>query len=155
MTMDNWEKSLFSWLDNTQKDLEEFYSSIDQQFNNTMINLEQEIDHWAGKLLDNFVREVDSFMEEVDILFGDLLDVLTEENNDEFISFFTDDVMEDESNIWLDEDYLPKPNPKIHPACVGCGNYHGYSYGGNLLVCGIHPYGWEGDNCPDWRKNET
>lgn len=37
-----------------------------------------------------------------------------------------------------------------HPACIGCRNYHGQAYGGTMLVCGIYPYGWEGDRCPDW-----
>jgi len=37
-------------------------------------------------------------------------------------------------------------------ACAGCRNYHGQAYGGTLLVCGIHPYGWEqSDRCPDWQ----
>ena len=36
-----------------------------------------------------------------------------------------------------------------HPACVGCQHYHGQMYGDNLLVCGMHPYGWEGETCPD------
>ena len=35
-------------------------------------------------------------------------------------------------------------------ACVGCINYHGQSYGGNKLICAIHPTGVEGDNCGDW-----
>ena len=43
------------------------------------------------------------------------------------------------------------PDPNTHPACIGCRNYHGYIYGGNLLVCGFHPYGWDSDSCPDWQ----
>lgn len=35
-------------------------------------------------------------------------------------------------------------------ACIGCRHYHGCIYNDNLLVCGMHPYGWEGDRCPDW-----
>jgi hypothetical protein len=36
-------------------------------------------------------------------------------------------------------------------ACVGCRNFHG----ADKIVCGIHPYGWEGDeNCPDWEFNQ-
>jgi hypothetical protein len=41
-------------------------------------------------------------------------------------------------------------SPDFHPACVGCRNYHGTTFGGNLLVCGFHPYGWEEGTCPDW-----
>ncbi|RCJ41996.1 hypothetical protein A6770_35505 [Nostoc minutum NIES-26] len=35
-------------------------------------------------------------------------------------------------------------------ACIGCANYHGVEYGGNVLVCAIHAQGWEDDNCPDF-----
>lgn len=35
-------------------------------------------------------------------------------------------------------------------ACIGCTNYHGVEYGDNVLVCGIHPNGWDSDNCPDY-----
>ncbi|HIK54932.1 MAG TPA: hypothetical protein IGS37_07200 [Synechococcales cyanobacterium M55_K2018_004] len=39
-----------------------------------------------------------------------------------------------------------------HPACVGCQHYHGQEYNGVMLVCGMHPYGWEGEECPDWES---
>jgi hypothetical protein len=38
------------------------------------------------------------------------------------------------------------------PACVGCRHYHGESYGGNFLVCGMYPYGHDGPSCPDWQS---
>jgi hypothetical protein len=38
----------------------------------------------------------------------------------------------------------------FHPACMGCRNYNGTNFGGNLLICGFHPYGWAEDSCPDW-----
>ncbi|MFE4107394.1 hypothetical protein [Almyronema epifaneia] len=40
-------------------------------------------------------------------------------------------------------------------ACLGCLNYHGVSYGTSkesrhLLVCAMHPYGWQSPSpCPD------
>ncbi|NDJ26290.1 hypothetical protein GS682_32995 [Nostoc sp. B(2019)] len=37
-------------------------------------------------------------------------------------------------------------------ACIGCQNYHGQYYGGNMLVCGIHALGWDGENCPDFQQ---
>jgi len=41
-------------------------------------------------------------------------------------------------------------------ACDGCTNYHGQSYGGNKLVCAIHPTGTGGDTCGDWEgKSEA
>ncbi|KGF73705.1 hypothetical protein DO97_12875 [Neosynechococcus sphagnicola sy1] len=41
--------------------------------------------------------------------------------------------------------------------CQGCVNYHGVAYGASyetriLLVCGIHPVGWQGSGlCSDWQ----
>jgi hypothetical protein len=44
----------------------------------------------------------------------------------------------------------PTPDPATHPACVGCIYYDGSTFGGNLLVCGMHPYGSNCDTCADW-----
>lgn len=48
--------------------------------------------------------------------------------------------------------HTPKiePSDRFHPACIGCQNYHGHLYGRNLLVCGMHPYGWDDEHCPDF-----
>jgi hypothetical protein len=49
---------------------------------------------------------------------------------------------------------LPPSQPQ---PCRGCANYHGIAYGTrcdrrSLLVCAIHPQGWQGSaGCPDWR----
>jgi hypothetical protein len=40
--------------------------------------------------------------------------------------------------------------PDHQPVCMGCRNYNGTTFGGNLLVCGFHPYGCPEDSCPDW-----
>jgi hypothetical protein len=44
------------------------------------------------------------------------------------------------------------PAVQSHTACVGCRNYCGETYGGNLLVCAMHPYGVEEETCPDWES---
>lgn len=49
---------------------------------------------------------------------------------------------------------FPDTKPKRPNACEGCSSYHGKSYGGNMLVCGIHASGWDGDSCPDWTGEE-
>lgn len=45
-----------------------------------------------------------------------------------------------------------EPMLNNHPACVGCRHYHGQAYNDVMLVCGMHPYGWEGEKCPDWES---
>ncbi|NJN49016.1 MAG: hypothetical protein HC805_03520 [Alkalinema sp. RL_2_19] len=44
-----------------------------------------------------------------------------------------------------------EPPLNHHPVCAGCKHYHGESYGGNLLVCGMYPFGLATDQatCPD------
>jgi len=57
----------------------------------------------------------------------------------------------------LDETVQPVVNTvepifNDHPACIGCRHYHGQSYNGVMLVCGMHPFGWEEEKCPDWES---
>lgn len=40
--------------------------------------------------------------------------------------------------------------PQIPLGCNGCANFYGQVHNGNLLVCGIHPYGQE--NCSDYQE---
>jgi hypothetical protein len=35
-------------------------------------------------------------------------------------------------------------------ACRGCHHFHGQIYGGNALICGMHPYGPDTTQCSDW-----
>jgi hypothetical protein len=65
---------------------------------------------------------------------------------------------------WLDElegiisdtsrPFIQTVTPALqdHPVCVGCSNYHGEAYGGNVLVCAMHPYGVQAESCPDWES---
>ena len=43
-------------------------------------------------------------------------------------------------------------------ACKGCRYLHGQTYigekGENILICGIHPYGWQEGNCPDYEPTD-
>jgi hypothetical protein len=63
---------------------------------------------------------------------------------------------EDVDQQWMDAAHpvnqTIEPLINRHPACVGCQHYHGQVYGETMLVCGMHPYGWDGDECPDWES---
>lgn len=51
---------------------------------------------------------------------------------------------------------VPRPHIPQQPiACKGCAHYHGRVYGGNMLVCAMHPMGVEGDQCGDWENKES
>jgi hypothetical protein len=84
---------------------------------------------------------------------------------DSLLTSFADSFAGEEDEQGIPEDFTQTPewflNPKVdptseqHPACRGCCHYHGRVYGENLLICGMHPYGWEGANCPDWQATTS
>jgi hypothetical protein len=49
-----------------------------------------------------------------------------------------------------DDDATEKSFQQIPSGCYGCTYLHGQIINGNLLVCGIHPFGL--DDCPDYEK---
>jgi hypothetical protein len=49
----------------------------------------------------------------------------------------------------------PPSRPQRPKACQGCCFYHGVAYGGQQLICGMHPYGVEDDYCGDWEGQEA
>jgi len=54
-----------------------------------------------------------------------------------------DDIEDEPLYFEEEQEYIPE-------ACQGCKNYHGEVYGEILLVCAMHPYGWENEACPDY-----
>ena len=48
----------------------------------------------------------------------------------------------------------PPPRHQRPQVCRGCYFYHGQTYNGNPLICGMHPYGVEDDYCADWQSSE-
>jgi hypothetical protein len=58
-----------------------------------------------------------------------------------------------DSDTFVSYSYPVEPSIDLLPACQGCVHYHGQVYGGNLLVCGMHPLGrGEDPSCPDWEN---
>ncbi len=83
-------------------------------------------------------------LEEIDRAFSELLDLDFDlEEGDRPYNRSRSDIF-DELGVYI------TPSATVHPACRGCRNYYGYAHNGNLLVCGMHPYGWDDGNCPDW-----
>jgi hypothetical protein len=122
--MDDWQKEFWEVVETVTVGIETFFQDVTQ----TIEEIHTEI-----------VIDIEQF-------FQDVLPIELEE----FFSTgeFPFSELDNSSDFFL----TPKvnPDPNTHPACIGCQNYHGYIYGGNLLVCGLHPYGWDDKTCPDW-----
>jgi hypothetical protein len=149
--MDNWEAQIINWLADVQKEINNFYQQVDEDINRTVKVVNQDIEQW--------IEDCEDYLNDVTIEFNNLM-VETDSFLTELIYlFFDDEILHEDYSLedsienweeWLEDDYQRKPNSQKHPACVGCSHYYGHSYGGNLLVCAMHPYGWENENCPDW-----
>ncbi|HLO47828.1 MAG TPA: hypothetical protein VK211_05350 [Kamptonema sp.] len=132
--MEEWQKSFFVVVETAVAEVEQFFTDATGEFAEMLDSL--------AKLSEEFTVQVqNSLMDELDEYFNELIEPLIEvfreldpEINEIDMSLVT---------------YV-EPSPTQQPACIGCSNYHGHVYGGNLLVCGMHASGVESDICPDW-----
>jgi len=158
--MDNWEKQLINWLNQAENNFNNFCEEVTQELKKTahnselfIDNLTQEIDNKIPQEIDDFLLQVDYFLEECAVFLADeilphiLEDFPPNPPSEEDSDF-------DSNIVWFDEEKIT-PDAQFHTACIGCKNYHGRRYNGNFLVCGIHPYGWNDENCPDWQDQES
>lgn len=125
--MEDWSKSIFETLDSLADMVDEYFV----EFTNAVEELADEWHNTVGA--------------EIEKCFQDIVQ--------EFVDFDYFDFLDSESSMGETEEFFTPPDESAFEqplACVGCRNYHGRSYGGNMFICGMHPYGWDTDNCPDW-----
>ena len=141
--MNDWQQQWWQQIEKTAADMEEFLTEVGKATESVVSELcnsvSSSIEHFQSDVafeLDDMVREV----VEVLIVTGDEIDAALSEEWDYFI----------------DDDFTSvsyhTPSAKNHPACINCANYHGQAYNGNLLVCAMHPHGYEEQKCPDWEE---
>jgi len=133
--IENWTKEFFAFCDAINQEIEGFFAEMEQmaaEFPQTLDEAVQEVETTLSEELEVFWQDC----EEIWDWFDSDFDRSEEEDND------SEFMMTSKVN----------PDQNTHPACQGCHHYHGYVYGGNLFVCGMHPYGWEDENCPDWER---
>lgn len=128
--MEDWQKNLNEMLETVADEVEKFFGDVTEAMDAIAV-LSEEVAHQVHHTI---TIELDQFLNE---LIQPVIEVYFEF---EQISFEPE---------WPINDSV-EPSPQQQPACMGCRHYHGQAYGGNLLVCGMHPYGWEDESCPDW-----
>ncbi len=131
--MEDWSKDFFEMLEGATREFEQFFQDVSE----VAETIAEEVQNSIALEFENFCYEI----------FEPLIEVYNEFES-EFRSEL-DDLLEEDLAI----SYKVESTPEHHPACVGCQHYHGHVYNGNLLVCGMHPYGWDDDNCPDWESS--
>jgi hypothetical protein len=134
--MEDWSFNFFEMMEVMVKEVEQFLTEIAKD---------------VGEIVDSFVATSEEAVEQMQIAF--------ETEIEPHLNEFFDPILEAYLGfeISVEETTQPvirtvEPFLNDHPACVGCRHYHGQSYGGTMLVCGMHPYGWESEQCPDWES---
>jgi hypothetical protein len=135
-----------------QKDLAEIWESIltgVEEFSNEV----QEASTEVVDLIVGVAEQITSDLESIGNEFKELNEEIWRDLDWE--GGFNLDGENDQTDWSLYYEPRREATAEHQPACVGCRNYNGSMFGGNLLVCGFHPYGWQEGQCPDWEGDET
>lgn len=134
--MEKWQKEFWEMMETVADEVERFFLGMTEMVD-TFFEIAEEI---TEQVQDTIAAEVDEYLQELaePILevYWDLEDIAIEDVVDPGFP------------------YPVEATLQKNPACIGCRHYHGQVYGGNLLVCGMHPHGWDDENCPDWEQDE-
>ena len=141
--MNDWQDRWWKQIEKTAAEMEEFLVEVTEATELLVDEASESLGSLIEQFPNNIVEEVDTFVQEfveVIITTSDEIDAALSHDWDEFID-------DDFTRV----DYH-SPSSENHPACINCINYHGQAYNGNLLICAMHPNGYEGTECPDWSK---
>lgn len=143
--MEDWQKEFWTAMENVTVEVERFFDDVGELIVVVTEELGEALEEMSAEATQTIPPEIEQFLQEI---FDPIVEIYAE---------FEVTLWEEQEDNAESEFYLnPKvePNRETHPACIGCHHYHGRIYEGNLLVCGIYPYGWDGETCPDWEENK-
>lgn len=139
--MDDWQKDWWQQIEKTTVSIERFFQDITEAVETFSEEVTEAFEELGEHLQNTVVIEVDTMVD-------DFIDIVSE-TSIEFESSFWEDIDSLVNDDFVDIT-LETPGEDNHAACVGCCHYHGQAYNGQILVCGMHPYGVEDNYCPDW-----
>ena len=145
--MSDWHEDWWKQLEQSTVTLENFFQDINKAVESFGEEMADTLEEFGSYLQDSFIAEVDSFVD-------DFCELITETNLEVELSFW-DDIEDLAEDFEFTEVTTETPTKDKYTACIGCCNYHGQAYNGQILVCAMHPYGVEDDDCQDWEGFEN
>jgi hypothetical protein len=142
--MEDWSKDFFGVMENAVSEVEHFFSEMGEEFVEMLDVLAKMSAEFTEQVQNNLINDIDGYFNEFDGLFNEFIEPIIEIYRDFDPEF---------DEIDLSMVTYVDPSPTQQPACRGCRNYHGQVYGGNLLVCAMHPTGVESEGCADWETD--
>ena len=143
--MDDWQEQLWKQVEKTAAEMEDFLVEVEETTESIVEEIGENVGSFFEQFGINIVKEVDGFIEN----FVEVVVTTTDE---------IENALGEDWEGFIDDDFTDvsfhSPSASNNPACINCANYHGQSYNGNLLVCAMHPEGWEEENCPDWEEEK-
>ncbi|MDF5719572.1 MAG: hypothetical protein PUP91_03570 [Rhizonema sp. PD37] len=133
--MEKWQKDIWEVVQVVSDEVERFFQGMGEMVD-TIFELTEEI---TEQVQDSIATELDQYLHD---LAEPILEAYWE----------LEDVVGDDMDLGFP--YSVEPTAEQNSACIGCRHYHGQVYSGNLLVCAMHPSGWESESCPDWEQEE-
>ncbi len=152
--MEDWSRVVLRFIDDISVEVEQLFTEVGnatETFTDEVINAFEDFSNHVIEDIENLTYHLE---DSIFINFEEYYQELFEAPDLEI--YINNSRAEIPENYYYEQlEINPKiqPNLVTHPACINCVNYHGRIYGDNLLVCGMHPYGWEDQNCPDWEAN--
>lgn len=132
-----------SWTDDFFAKLDAFADEVEQLMTDVAKDLSQTIDAIAEATDDIMEQIHTTFINDIEQQFTEFFEPLVD------ACLGMESVVEDSVQPFV---HTIDPLLSNRAVCAGCRHYHGQMYGENLLVCGMHPYGWDGEQCPDWQS---
>lgn len=142
--MEDWSKDFFGVMENAVSEVEHFFSEMGEEFVEMLDVLAKMSEEFTEEVQNNLINDIDAYFNEFDGLLNEFIEPIIEICRDFDPQF---------DEIDLSMVTYVDPSPTQQPACRGCRNYHGQVYGGNLLVCAMHPTGVESESCADWETD--
>lgn len=136
--MEDLPKNFFEALETAVSEVEKFFVEVSEEFAEVLDDMGKLSYEIAEELANGFITEIEECLN--DLAEPPLIEIHFE--REEL------DIERNQMDSFMGG-YV-EPTAEQHPACRGCQNYHGEIHGGNLLVCGMHPYGVEDETCQDW-----
>lgn len=158
--MDDWSERLWRSLDAIAQDTETWLQRMGDHLAEASNAFLDATDDWADELQRSLDPEVNRLVDEINRAVEPWEEAVDAQVMDasEQINQVIDPVMDAlvvSLGQWVETISAPvhstvEPMVQNQPTCVGCRHYYGQAHGGNLLVCAMHPYGPEGEKCPDY-----
>ena len=141
--MEDWSEELFKLVNAIGNELDQALIDLSRDVDQAIVDFFDFSTQVSETFKKTFNLESDPFLEGIDQCLDGVAETLT-------TLLMAFEVPDEESS-----DFPMEGGETVlreNPACEGCRHYHGQVYGGNLLVCAIHPYGWQEESCPDWES---